>query len=62
MTFRILCDEHVEPQTVRYLQRSGHEAVHVRDVRSLGVDDAVATYAREHGYSVLTNDRGFLDE
>ena len=63
MTYRLFCDEHVEPQTVRYLERSGHEAVHVSDVLSLGIDDdAIAAYARDHGYAILTNDRGFLDD
>lgn len=62
MSYRILCDEHVEPQTVRYLNRSGHDATHVRDELALGADDdAIARVAREHGYAILTNDRGFLD-
>ena len=63
MSYRILCDEHVEPQMVRYLERSGHTAVHVSDALSLGVDDeAVAEYAVDRDFVLLTNDRGFLDQ
>lgn len=63
MSYRILCDEHVEPQTVRYLERSGHTAAHVRDELSLGVDDeAVAEHAVDRDFVLLTNDRGFLDQ
>lgn len=62
MTYRILCDENVDPQTVRYLERDGHEATHVEDTLSSSVDDAeVATYARENDYAILTNDTDFLD-
>ncbi|MFB6229108.1 MAG: DUF5615 family PIN-like protein [Halobacteriales archaeon] len=63
MSYRILCDEHVEPQTTRYLSRSGHDAVHVRETLSLGVDDdSIAAYAVAEDRVLLTNDRGFLDE
>lgn len=62
MSYRILCDEHVAPQTTRYLNRSGHEAVHVQDALSLGVDDDdVAAYAVAENRALLTNDQGFLD-
>lgn len=62
MSYRILCDEHVEPQTVRYLRRAGHGAMHVRDELALGVDDEeIAQVARKGEYAILTNDRGFLD-
>jgi predicted nuclease of predicted toxin-antitoxin system len=62
MTYRILCDENVEPQTVRYLKRDGHEATHVRDALSLSVDDTeIVTYARENDSVILTNDTDFLD-
>lgn len=62
MSYRILCDENVAPQTVRYLDREGHDAVHVKEGLSTGADDdAVVSYAREHGRVVLTNDADFLD-
>lgn len=62
MSYRILCDEHVAPQTTRYLNRSGHEAIHVQEALSLGVDDSdIATYAVAEERVLLTNDRGFLD-
>lgn len=63
MGYRILCDEHVEPQTIHYLSRGGHEAWHVQEVLSLGADDReVAAFAREKDAALLTNDRGFLDD
>jgi len=61
--YHILCDEHVEPETVDLLEDDGHDAVHVQGVLELGVDDsALSEWAREHGYAILTNDRGFLKE
>ncbi len=63
MSYRILCDEHVEPQTTRYLARAGHDAVHVQDVLSLGADDEdIASYANTEDRALLTNDRGFLEK
>lgn len=63
MRYRILCDEHVDPQAVRYLERSGHDAVHVREALTLGVEDEhVADYASTENRVLRTNDRGFLDE
>jgi predicted nuclease of predicted toxin-antitoxin system len=62
MAYRILCDENVDPQTVRYLERDGHEATHVSDALSLSADDSeIATYARENDSVILTNDSDFLD-
>ena len=62
MSFRIICDEHVEQQTVAYLKRDGHDAVHVETALSLSASDAdIAAYAREHQRAVLTNDRNFLN-
>lgn len=62
MSYRILCDEHVAPQTTRYLNRSGHDALHVQDALSLGADDdEIAAYAVAENRALLTNDSGFLD-
>lgn len=62
MVFRIICDEHVEQQAVTYLERDGHDAVHVETALSLSAGDAdIAAYAREEGRVVLTNDDDFLD-
>jgi rRNA-processing protein FCF1 len=63
MTYRIICDEHVEKQTAEYLRREGHEAVHVEGTLGLSADDTdIGVYARENGRAVLTNDDDFLDE
>lgn len=63
MGYRILCDENVPPQTVRYLRKAGHDAVHVSEVLGSGTDDpSVAAYASERNRLVLTNDADFLDD
>ncbi|WP_435076415.1 DUF5615 family PIN-like protein [Halococcus sp. AFM35] len=62
MTYRVLCDENVDPQTVQYLERDGHDATHVLTALHASVDDAtIADYAAENGYLVLTSDADFLD-
>lgn len=62
MSFRVCCDEHVPPRTVDYLEKDGHEAVHVRDVLEPGVDDdSIATFCTGSEYVLLTNDTDFLD-
>lgn len=62
MPYRILVDENLDPQTALFLQRRGHDALHVqRDVGKGATDSDIAAYAREHGRVVLTNDRDFLD-
>ena len=33
--YRVLCDENVDPQTVRYLERDGHDAERHPDIRVL---------------------------
>jgi rRNA-processing protein FCF1 len=63
MTYRIICDEHVEQQTVEYLRREGHEAVHVEGTLGLSTDDTeIGAYARENGHAVMTNDDDFLND
>lgn len=67
--YRILRDENVDPQTVRYLERDGHDAEHVGDTLGLGTDDRIiAQYAVEQppefgvdNRVLLTNDTDFLD-
>jgi len=62
MRYRVLCDENVEPRTVDELERNGITAVHVNEEPGRSSDDpAVATYARDHGYAILTNDSDFLN-
>jgi predicted nuclease of predicted toxin-antitoxin system len=61
MSYRILVDENIDPQTANLLQDQDHEAVHVEDTLGKGVDDPpIADYARENEYLVLTNDTDFL--
>lgn len=62
MAYRIICDEHIEQQIVTYLEREGHDAIHVETALSLSADDTdIAAYAREEDRVVLTNDDDFLD-
>lgn len=63
MAFRFLIDENTDPNTALELRSRGHDAVAVRDVNALGtgtLDPEVIEYAREHGYVVLTSDKGFV--
>lgn len=63
MAYRVLCDENVDPQVVRYLVKEGHVAAHVRDELGLGATDTgIAEHATGNSYVLLTNDSDFLDE
>jgi predicted nuclease of predicted toxin-antitoxin system len=47
---------------VLFLRNRGHDATHVEE--TLGketADEAIAEYARDEVYLILTNDRDFLD-
>lgn len=62
MHLRVLCDEHVPPQTAECIQKDGHEAAHVVDALGSGTDDPeIASYAVAEEYVLLTNDTDFLD-
>lgn len=64
MTYRIVCDENVAPQTAAYLERDGHDAIRIRDLPSLGLgskDPDIAVFAEEENRAILTNDKDFLD-
>ena len=61
MSYRVLCDENVEPATVGELEALGTRAAHVNTEPGSGSDDGeIADYARENGYVILTNDDDFL--
>ncbi|MBS1263006.1 MAG: hypothetical protein MAG715_00173 [Methanonatronarchaeales archaeon] len=63
MAYRVLCDENVDPQVTRYLEKEGNVGVHVRDELGTGTTDAeIARYAAENNYVLPTNDSDFLDE
>lgn len=61
--YRVLVDENFSPRTAERLRERGHEAVASVNVDELGrgaSDGAIAEYARERGYAVVTNDTDFL--
>lgn len=61
MSYRVLCDEHVDPGTVGELEAVGKTATHVRDAPGpSATDTSVIAFAREHDYVLLTNDDDFL--
>lgn len=65
MPFRFVLDEQVEPQVLRYLEREGHDVVHVREIDELGAgadDPDVATYSASTERHLLTNDDDFFEE
>lgn len=62
MTYSVLCDENVEAATIGELEQHGITATHVNNKPGKGsTDDAIARFARDNGYLVLTNDADFLD-
>jgi hypothetical protein len=63
MSYRVLCDENVEPATVGELEALGTRAAHVNTEPGSGSDDEeIVDYARENGYVILTNDDDFLGD
>ena len=61
MSYRVLVGENLDPQTALFLRNRGHDALHVSEVLGSGTeDDAIAKYAREREYVILTNDRDFV--
>jgi len=56
--WRFLLDENIEPKTVRYLEKEGIEAEHVRDVLGQGADDErdILPYTRTEDRVVVTSD------
>lgn len=62
MGYRILCEGNVAPQTVRYPEREGHVAFHVREALDLGTSDpGVAARAVVDDCGPLTTDADVLD-
>jgi predicted nuclease of predicted toxin-antitoxin system len=63
MSYRVLCDENVEEETISELERREITATHVSDVPGAGSpDETVAEHALENGFVLLTNDSDFLNE
>lgn len=62
MSYRLLCDEHVDRAAETALQHRGFDAVHVIDeLGPSSPDTAVARAARSNGRLLLTNDVDLLD-
>jgi predicted nuclease of predicted toxin-antitoxin system len=62
MSWRVLCDEYVPESTVADLGTLGVSATHVTENPGSGCsDEAVAAYARENDYVLLTDDDDFID-
>lgn len=57
---RLLIDMNLTSRWVEALSEAGHEALHWSIAGQPGAPDSeICTYAREHGYVVLTNDLDF---
>ena len=58
---KILCDVHIAKKVVSYFQKEGIEALHVNDILDKWhtKDQAIANYADEHDFVVLTKDADF---
>lgn len=63
MSFGVLCDEHVPPETAECLRALDHEASTVQVAVEPGAsDERIARFAAAENWIVLTNDTDFLDE
>ena len=60
MTYRVLCDENVDPQTVQYLERDGHDDTRPHRTTRERRRHNLAEYAKENTRLVLTNHDDFL--
>lgn len=61
MSFRIPCDENVEPATIGELEAQGKTATHVNNRPGPGSSDGeIVALAHAKEYAILTNDSDFL--
>ncbi len=63
MGYRLLADENVERATIDYLRKLDHDVEWIGDVSELGLgadDESIATYARENGRLILSQDDDFF--
>jgi len=61
MSYRVLCDENVEPATIGELEAEGVTATHVNNQPGQeSTDEEIVAFARENDYVILTNDSDFL--
>lgn len=58
---KVLCDVHIARKVVRFLESAGIEAIHVNDILDSWYtkDNAIARFANEHDYVVLSKDADF---
>jgi predicted nuclease of predicted toxin-antitoxin system len=61
MSFKVLCDVHIAFRVAKFFEQKGYEAVHVNRVLDgyYTKDAAIADYANQHGFTVLTKDLDF---
>lgn len=58
---KFLIDAQLPPALAAWLQRTGHEAIHVRDVGLREADDAaIWNYAVQNGTVIVTKDEDFV--
>jgi hypothetical protein len=61
MSYRVLCDENVEPATIGEPEAEGKTATHVNNQPGQeSTDEEIVAFARENDYVILTNDSDFL--
>ncbi len=58
-----LCDVHISYKLVNYLNRKGHNAIHVNQIldKWLTADDAIGAYADANELVVISKDSDFRD-
>jgi len=57
---KILVDMNLSPKWANYLTENGIDSMHWSSIGSADVSDIeIITYAREHDYTILTNDLDF---
>jgi hypothetical protein len=61
MSYRVLCDENVEPATVGELEAEGKTATHVNNRPGQeSTDEEIVAFASANEHVILTNDSDFL--
>jgi predicted nuclease of predicted toxin-antitoxin system len=57
---KFLVDENLSPRVAEFLLKSGHDAVHVRDLDAAGAPDSeVMTLAAQRGRAIISADTDF---
>ena len=54
---KFLLNENIPPSLAGFINRSGHHAIHVRDLNLLGKpDERIFNYARDNDFIIITHD------